>query len=119
MTPDMTLESNPEKRKNARVAFERCVAVQILGIDGTWRRSCRMCDVSENGALLIVEGSMAGLELKEFFLSLSSTGLAYRRCEKTWVNGDQLGVGFLKADTRPKRARSRKSRVPVRTVYEV
>ena len=37
-----------------------------------------------------------GLHLKEFFLLLSSTGLAYRRCELSWVNGDQIGVTFLK-----------------------
>jgi len=34
--------------------------------------------------------------LKEFFLLLSSTGLAYRRCELAWLNGDQIGVTFLK-----------------------
>ena len=27
---------------------------------------------------------------------LSSTGLAYRRCKLAWVNGDQIGVIFLK-----------------------
>jgi len=31
---------------------------------------------------------MQGLALKEFFLLLSSTGLAYRRCRLDWVNGD-------------------------------
>jgi hypothetical protein len=43
-----------------------------------------------------VEGSVEGLHLKEFFLLLSSTGLAYRRCELAWVNGDQIGVIFLR-----------------------
>jgi hypothetical protein len=37
-----------------------------------------------------------GLHLKEFFLLLSSTGLAYRRCELVWVRGEQIGVSFLK-----------------------
>jgi hypothetical protein len=37
-------------------------------------------DVSDGGAKLTVEGSIEGLQLKEFFLLLSSTGLAYRRC---------------------------------------
>jgi hypothetical protein len=36
-----------------------------------------------------------GLSLKEFFLLLSSTGLAYRRCELGWINGDRIGVNFL------------------------
>jgi hypothetical protein len=26
---------------------------------------------------------------------LSSTGLAYRRCELAWVNGDQIGAKFI------------------------
>ncbi len=102
---------NPDKRKNPRVNFQTGVTVQIVGIDGTWRRTCTMRDVSDGGALLVVEGSLAGLELNEFFLSLSSTGLAYRRCEKSWVNGDQLGVVFIKADAKPAR-RPRKSRMP-------
>jgi len=56
-----------------------------------------MEDVSDGGArLTVVDGSVQGLALKEFFLLLSSTGLAYRRCELAWVNGDQLGVYFLK-----------------------
>jgi hypothetical protein len=29
-------------------------------------------------------------------LLLSSPGLAYRRCQLAWVNGDQIGVSFLK-----------------------
>lgn len=67
-----------------------------MGIDGTWRRDCKMLDVSETGALLRIEGRVAGLDLKEFFLLLSSTGLAYRRCELIRLNGDQVGVHFLK-----------------------
>ena len=51
----------------------------IMGIDGTWRRQCKLDDVSATGAKLTVEGSIEGLSLKEFFLLLSSTGLAYRR----------------------------------------
>ena len=68
----------------------------MMGIDGTWRRSCSIEDVSDTGAKLIVEGALEGLHLNEFFLLLSSTGLAYRRCELAWVNGEQIGVSFLK-----------------------
>src|SRR5450631_1134594 len=67
-------------RKNERVDFQRGVDVFMMGIDGTWRRNCLMFDVSQTGARLCVENSIEGLELKEFFLLLSSTGLAYRRC---------------------------------------
>jgi hypothetical protein len=68
-----------------------------VAIDGTWRRACSVLDVSESGAKMSVEGPKEGLPLKEFFLLLSSTGLAYRRCELVWVNGGQIGVKFLKS----------------------
>jgi hypothetical protein len=92
-----------ERQKGERVVFERGFAAHMMGIDGTWRRSCTMEDVSETGAKLTVEGSVEGLHLKEFFLLLSSTGLAYRRCELSWVNGDQIGVNFLKTGEKKKK----------------
>ena len=79
----------------------------MMGIDGTWRRNCIMEDISETGARLTVEGSVEGLNLKEFFLLLSSTGLAYRRCELSWVNGDQIGAKFI---TRPEKKKQNKWR---------
>ena len=95
-----------ERRKGERVSFERGITAHMMGIDGTWRRNCIMEDISETGARLTVEGSVEGLNLKEFFLLLSSTGLAYRRCELAWVNGEQIGAGFLKpSDAKKKPAR--------------
>src|SRR6202045_1344653 len=94
-----------ERRRGGRVTFERAFAAHMKGIDGTWRRECTMEDISETGAKLPVEGSVAGLHLKEFFLLLSSTGLAYRRCELAWVNGDQIGVNFLKQTDKKKKTR--------------
>lgn len=85
-----------ERRRGEAIAFERPINVQLMGIDGTWRRSCQMLEVSEVGAHLVVEGSMEGLNLKEFFLLLSVTGLAYRRCELEWVRADHMGVSFIK-----------------------
>ena len=85
-----------ERSTGDRVMFERGIHAHMMGIDGTWRRDCVMEDVSETGAKLTVEGSVEGLNLKEFFLLLSSTGLAYRRCELSWVQGEQIGVSFLK-----------------------
>ena len=84
-----------ERRKNEQVAFEHGIDVYLMAIDGTWRRECTMQDVSESGASLAVRGSIEGLNLKEFFLLLSSTGLAYRRCELSWVNGDLIGAKFM------------------------
>jgi hypothetical protein len=78
-----------DQRAERRVIFEQ-------GIDGTWRRDCTMEDVSEGGAKLVVHRPVEGLHLEEFFLLLSTTGLAYRRCQLAWINGDRLGVCFLK-----------------------
>ncbi len=97
----------PEKRNAGRVTFERGFPVWLMAIDGTWRRNCRMMDVSETGARLIVESSIEGINLKEFFLLLSSTGLAFRRCELAWVNGEEIGATFLRQG--PKKKPDRKA----------
>ena len=86
-----------ERRQDKqRFRFSQPVSAWMMGIDGTWRRSCSIEDVSDTGAKLIVEGALEGLHLNEFFLLLSSTGLAYRRCELAWVHGEQIGVSFLR-----------------------
>jgi hypothetical protein len=93
------------ERKSERVDFEQGIRVYMMGIDGTWRRDCLMIDVSQTGARLAVEESLEGLDLKEFFLLLSSTGLAYRRCRMVRLAGDQIGVEFLKQPaTKPRKA---------------
>ena len=78
-----------------RVTFSRGYDVCIMAIDGTWRRDCVLNAISDTDATLTVEGSIQGLHLKEFFLLLSSTGLAYRRCELVRVNGTDMDVQFL------------------------
>jgi len=86
-----------ELRKSRRVVFERGYDAHLMAIDGTWHRACQVEDISDTGAKLSVESSIEGLPLKEFFLVLSSTGTAFRRCQLAWVNGDNLGVFFIKA----------------------
>jgi hypothetical protein len=88
-------------RKSERVDFERGIRVYIMGIDGTWRRDCTMIDVSQNGARLSVEGCIKGLDLKDFFLLLSTTGRVFRRCRMVRVAGDQIGVEFLAPEKPP------------------
>ena len=95
------------RRKSERVSFEHGIEVFIMAIDGTWRRNCLMIDVSQTGARLAVE-SIHGLDLREFFLLLSSTGLAFRRCKLARVAGDEIGVEFL-APEKVKRKRVLKS----------
>jgi hypothetical protein len=94
-------------RKSGRVDFERGIHVFIMGIDGTWRRDCMMFDVSQSGARLCIKGSFEGLDLKEFFLLLSSTGLAYRRCRMVRVAGEQIGVEFLAREKAKKKSQKR------------
>jgi hypothetical protein len=84
-----------ENKGQERVTFSRGYGVCIMGIDGTWRRDCMLNAISDTDAVLTVEGSIQGLNLKEFFLLLSSTGLAYRRCELVRVNGVEIDVQFL------------------------
>jgi hypothetical protein len=91
------------KRKSERVSFERGIDVFMMGIDGTWRRNCLMIDVSQTGARLVVD-SIQGLDLREFFLLLSSTGLAYRRCKLVRVTGDEIGVEFLAREKTKRKA---------------
>ena len=86
-----------------RVNFSRGFAVCIMAIDGTWRRDCQLNAISDDDATLTVEGSIQGLNLKEFFLLLSSTGLAYRRCELVRVNGSEIDIQFLKGKVKKRK----------------
>ena len=93
-----------EQRKAHRVVFERGFTANMMAIDGTWRRPCTMEDVSDSGAKLTIDGPIEGLALKEFFLVLSTMGKAYRRCQLAWVNGNQVGVTFLKPSDKKKKS---------------
>ena len=101
----------PDKRNAGRVTFERGFSVWLMAIDGTWRRNCLMMDVSETGARLVVESSIEGINLKEFFLLLSSTGHAFRRCELAWVNGEEIGATFLRQAAKKKPDRKAEAEV--------
>ena len=99
-----------DSRGTDRVTFSRGYDVCIMAIDGTWRRDCQLNAISDNDAALTVEGSIQGLNLKEFFLLLSSTGLAYRRCELVRVNGTEMDVSFLKGKPSKRRSGSDEER---------
>jgi hypothetical protein len=96
------MNMSEEGKAPERVTFSRGYGVCIMGIDGTWRRDCMLNAISDNDAILTVEGSIQGLNLKEFFLLLSSTGLAYRRCELVRVNGAEIDVQFLQGKQKKK-----------------
>jgi hypothetical protein len=48
----------------------------MMGIDGTWRRKCKIIDVSQTGARLHIEGYLEGLDLKELFFLLLVSRIA-------------------------------------------
>jgi hypothetical protein len=96
-----------EAKRTDRIVFSRGYEVCIMAIDGTWRRDCVLNAVSDNDALVTVEGSIHGLNLKEFFLLLSSTGLAYRRCELVRVNGTEMDIHFVKGKNKQKKTGER------------
>ncbi|WP_035672617.1 PilZ domain-containing protein [Bradyrhizobium liaoningense] len=91
-------------RKASRVKMDHRQPVNPMGSDGTWRRRCVLLDVSQSGAKIEVEGTLDVLQAKEFFMLLSSTGLAYRRCELVWIDGTTAGVHFVTADGKKKPA---------------
>jgi hypothetical protein len=92
-----------EQRKARRVVFERGFPANMMAIDGTWRRPCTMQDVSDTGARLSIDGSVEGLAMTEFFLVFSTMGKVYRRCQLAWVNGNQVGVHFLRPGEKKKK----------------
>lgn len=83
------------KRKNDRVRFEFGYPAKIVAIDGTWYRDCLIEDISETGAKISLPESVEGLNLGEFFLALSRTGVAHRRCRMMWMKGETVGVSFM------------------------
>jgi hypothetical protein len=85
-----------ERRTVPRVQFGRGYVAKVMAIDGTWQRDCRIGDVSDTGAKLTIRGSVDGIDMREFFLVLSASGNAHRRCERIWLNGDEVGVRFLR-----------------------
>jgi hypothetical protein len=94
------------------VRFEHGVQARLIGIDGTWLRECTVYEVSDEGARLRILSPIGGLQFTEFFLSFTSIGLAFRRCELAWVNGEQLGVTFLHHGRRSKEAPQTSSKTP-------
>jgi hypothetical protein len=86
------------RTRGFRVKFERPLEAGLMAIDGTWRRDCRLIDVSATGAKIEIDGP--AVELKEFFLMLSRFGNpVFRRCKREWVDGSLMGVGFQSSPT--------------------
>lgn len=85
-----------EQRKTSRFTFEKALEATIMSIDGTWARKCFVEDVSDAGAKLTLDGGTFQGANDEFFLVLTKVGTVYRRCQRRWIHGEQMGVLFLK-----------------------
>jgi hypothetical protein len=83
-------------RQSDRVQFHRAYPAKVMGVDGTWHRPCELHDVSSTGARITIEGTTDVLTAREFFLVLSSNGLAFRRCEMVWLAAQPLASVSLK-----------------------
>jgi hypothetical protein len=81
-----------EKRKALRRAISYPAMIDIG--DGSPPREATLCDVSQDGAQIVVADpdSLPA----EFVLALSADGAASRRCHVVRRTGNQIGVEFLK-----------------------
>jgi hypothetical protein len=85
-----------DRRSVGRVQLDNGYTARIVALDGSWERDCRVGDVSDVGAKLTINGPIVGIDMREFFLKLTPTGSALRRCERVWLEGDEAGVRFIK-----------------------
>ncbi len=95
-----------QKSRAWRVRFDFGYPARLMAIDGTWARDCQLEDISKTGAKASIAGSVEGLNLSEFFLVLSRTGNAHRRCRMVWLNGETIGFKFDASKPVGQRARA-------------
>jgi PilZ domain len=72
-------------------------SAKIVAKDGSWGRNCRVIDVSDGGAKLLIEQP---IELPtDFVLALSMRGKAARFCHVVRCEGCEIGVEFRGRDS--------------------
>lgn len=79
---------------NRRKSVRRTIGygAKIVAIDGSWEHDCRVVDVSDSGAKLMVQEKH---DLpKDFILALSLDGKATRQCHVMWTKDTEIGVVF-------------------------
>jgi hypothetical protein len=89
------MKSNAPGQGGDRVNFDHGVRVHIAAVDGSWRRACMMSEVSQAGAKLTVSEGIDKLDLSEFMLLLTPTGIVSRRCELVRADGEEMYVRFV------------------------
>jgi hypothetical protein len=86
------LNQHQEQRKTVRRPRRRAAKV-ILG-PGKPFVNCRIWDISEDGACLVVQHPMADLP-RRFILSRLKDGSAKRDCEVVWTDTRFVAVKFI------------------------
>ncbi|MFC0240609.1 PilZ domain-containing protein [Rhodopseudomonas telluris] len=91
-----------DKRKAKRVQFHprSSIDVRIVGVDGLWRRDCKLLDISESGVLLSYTGSVQDLDLRTFILRFQPEGMASRRCSVVRIEAGRIAARFVKQAAR-------------------
>ena len=88
--------TGPSEQDERRVSFVPPLAVTAMTIDGTWRATGLLKDISDSDARIELTDYAA--DLSEFFLLLTTFGNpVFRRCKRRWINGAQMGVSFVKS----------------------
>ena len=78
------------QRKSVRKPMERYVWIDLE--DGAPATACRLANMSEGGAKLILQSPR---ELPgNFILLLSKDGRVARKCRLAWTSGNSVGVAF-------------------------
>jgi hypothetical protein len=66
----------------------------VMSVDGTWSAEAVLLEISAKEAR--IRSPILRAELPEFFLILSKYGSnpVFRRCTRSWVNGQEMGLAF-------------------------
>ena len=115
MIGGMDVEAMPDRGKRA---FDEPIPLPRARVHGLAKPFTESCHSKSTAIALLFElsglitapglgKSTLYINLKEFFLLLSSTGLVCRRCELIRVDGDELGIVFLEQGKYAKRKSSK------------
>jgi hypothetical protein len=86
-----------EENDEPRVKFEQPLDIKVMSIDGTRCGEGCLIEISDREAQIKLTGHVA--ELSEFFLMITGFGNpVFRRCRRTWIHGQQIGVSFQRTN---------------------
>jgi hypothetical protein len=80
-----------EQRKSRRIVFERGYDAQLMAIDGTWRRACKVEDISDNRRGCVMTGhTQLAITPRDRFLETAQKELiAFEQREREFLKRDR------------------------------